>query len=56
MAFETSSIFAPVFSHNSEREFTDEILCARNAFADNFDNSEDHKLVVSILDFGTQEL
>ncbi len=33
----------------------EDILCAKNALAVNFDNSEDHKLVVTIFVESTQE-
>ena len=48
MAFDTSFISAPVSSHSAEIEFIELILCAKNAFAVNFESSELHKLVVII--------
>ncbi|MNR26196.1 hypothetical protein D3C85_1433920 [compost metagenome] len=54
IAFATSFTSAPVFSQSSESAFIDDILCAKNALAVNFDNSDDQTLVVKILSVGTQ--
>ena len=47
-AIATSETSAPVASQTADKELMDEILCARNAFAANFDSSELHVLVVKI--------
>ena len=45
----------PVSSQIAVTEFIELTLCARNAFAINFDNSALHKLVVIILELSNQE-
>ena len=54
MALATSFTSAPVFSQSSDIAFIEETLCAKNAFAVNFDNSDDQTLVVKIFSLGTQ--
>ena len=56
IAVATSSISAPVFSHNADREFIEEILCASIAFDASFESSEDHTFVVNIFLAGTHFL
>ena len=45
---------APVFSHKALIELIELILCARNALATSFANSQLHKLVSNIFYFGIQ--
>ena len=54
MALATSLTLAPVFSHSSDKALIEDILCAKKALAVNFDNSEDHTLVVNIFSGETQ--
>src|SRR5690606_29448540 len=54
IAFATSSTLAPVFSQSSDNEFIEDTLCAKNALAVSFDNSDDQTFVVNIRSFGTQ--
>merc|ERR1712176_323781 len=49
-----SETSAPVASHRAEMELMEETRCAKNAFATNLDNSEDHKFVVKIFSRGIQ--
>ena len=46
--FEISVILAPVTSHNADIELIELILCAKKAFADNFDNSLLQRFVTNI--------
>ena len=55
IAFDTSSISAPVFSQSSDRELIEDILWAKKALAVNFESSDDHKFVVRIFFLGTHE-
>ena len=56
MALATSDIFAPVSSQSADKEFMEDIRWAKKAFAVSLDSSDDHKLVVKMFSFGTQEL
>ena len=55
MALATSDTFAPVASQIADKELIDDIRCAKKALAVNLESSEDHKLVVKICFFGTQD-
>ena len=54
MAFDNSSILAPVFSQSAERLLMEEIRWANMAFDASLASSEDQILVVNIFSFGIQ--
>jgi hypothetical protein len=54
MAFESSSIFAPVFSQRAKRLLMEDIRLSQHALDASLASSEDQTLVVNIFSFGIQ--